>query len=242
GQPPDAIVLELSGASDAVEVAQVVEGLPDVRLDGVVAVVDASEGARQLTDRRVGSAMVRQIDAAHVVVLSKLDLITDASAASLVEELAAVAPGRPVLRSRRKAADASVLLGAATRGARPQPRRGGHVLDAHAAVVDMAFAVTRPRLAAALDALPEGVLRVKGWCELVDPPADAPQSPVPPNPVLTEVQAVGRRWTLDIASPPPPDRQLALTVIAADADSLAAAEAQLAALCEPAGPSKQSVS
>ena len=215
GEPPDVIVLEPSGVSDAVEVAQVVEALPDVRLDGVVTVVDASEATRQLGDPRLAPTMLRQLDAAHLVVLSKVDLVTDASAAALIGELAGLAPGRPVLPSRNGDADVSALLGAAVRGARPRPPSGGHSLGVWDAVIDDPAAATRTELAAILDALPEGVLRIKGWCEVSEGVGGEKR--------LVEVQVVGRRWTVTDAVAVRPDEPLGLTVIAVDETALAAA-------------------
>ena len=181
---PDAIVVELSGIADPVAVAQVVEGVASVRLDGVVAVIDATAVTRQLDHPTLGPTMRRQLDAAHLLVLSKTDLVSETEIAHLNRVMADAAPGRPVVPSVAGDVDPGVLLAAATLGARPTPGASAnrHISVAHG-VISVGAPLTRVSLARRLDDLPHGVLRVKGWCEVED--GD-----------VVEVQSVGRRWTI----------------------------------------------
>ena len=76
--PPEHIVVETSGVSDPVEVARTFcdpELLPYAPLEGIVTVVDA-ELAPTLEDEMLHLAK-RQIIAADVTVLNKVDLVDD---------------------------------------------------------------------------------------------------------------------------------------------------------------------
>ena len=93
-QTSDAIVVEASGVADPATLALAVEGAAGCMLDGVVAVVDAQQLASQLNDPRIGPAVRRQIDVAHLVVLSKVDQVEGEEVAVLTERLGQLAPGR----------------------------------------------------------------------------------------------------------------------------------------------------
>ena len=88
--PPDGIIIEASGIADPVGMATIVATQGRARLDGVVAVVDATALDSWLDNPATQSLFQRQLDAAHLLVLNKADL---ASAGMIAG--ATGAPGRP---------------------------------------------------------------------------------------------------------------------------------------------------
>src|SRR4051812_48870754 len=76
-EPPDAIVLEASGLADPRGIAQVALANPALRLDGVLAVVDAETLAERAEDPAGGATFGAQLSAADLVVLNKLDLLDE---------------------------------------------------------------------------------------------------------------------------------------------------------------------
>ncbi|MYG61651.1 MAG: hypothetical protein F4200_07610 [Acidimicrobiales bacterium] len=182
-QTSDAIVVEASGVADPATLALAVEGAAGCMLDGVVAVVDAQQLASQLNDPRIGPAVHRQIDVAHLVVLSKVDQVEGEEVAVLTERLGQLAPGRMVVPAVHGRIDPRLLLGAALRGATFPADVGEHSFEVATAVV----APTRPwqvaDVARWFESSPASLLRAKGWF-------------ASPDGCCHEVQAVGRSWRI----------------------------------------------
>ena len=180
----DAIVVEASGVSDPATMASAIAGASGCRLDGVAAVADAQLLAGQLDDARLGSAVRRQIDVAHLVVLSKVDLVDDAQVEALMDRIGEIAPGRMVVPSAHGRIDASVLLSAAVRGAAFDTAGHSHPIDVATATV-LGIGPWEPAAVGRwFDRQPEPLLRAKGWF-------------ASPDGCWHELQVVGRRWTID---------------------------------------------
>ena len=73
----DHIVVEASGVADPGRIADL--GVLDERLsrDGVVVVADADQVRARAADKRVGDTVLRQLQAADLIVLNKVDLADD---------------------------------------------------------------------------------------------------------------------------------------------------------------------
>lgn len=214
GSAPDAIVVEASGAADAVAIAAVVEGTAGVRLDGVVAVVDGSSWFdRAGCTSAVAALAQRQLDTAHLVLVSKLDRCDPGVRDRVLAAVAADAPGRRVVATDRGWVEPFVLLEASVHGAaiRP-PTKLGHVRFAVRSL-PMPEPVAEIAVAEWLDR-PHGLLRAKGWFRGLDG-------------VTMSVQAVGRRWTIEPAGV---DREPVLVLIAETAEVVDAAESELRSL------------
>ncbi len=182
-QTSDAIVVEASGVADPATLALAVEGAAGCTLDGVVAVVDAQQLASQLSDPRVGPAVRRQIDVAHLVVLSKVDLAGGDEAAGLTDQLSRLAPGRMVVPAVHGRIDPRLLLGAALRGATFPADAGEHPFEVASAVVTPARPWEVADVARWFESSPTGLMRAKGWFAGSDGGCH-------------EVQAVGRSWRI----------------------------------------------
>ncbi len=215
----DAIVVEASGVADPATLALAAEGAAGCMLDGVVAVVDAQQLASQLGDPRVGSAVRRQIEVAHLVVLSKVDRVEGDEVADLTDRLGRLAPGRMVVPAVHGRIDPRLLLGAALRGAALPADAGEHPFEVATAVVTP----TRPWKAAEVarwfESSPSGLMRAKGWFASSDGGCH-------------EVQAVGRSWRIVPAASP---HEPSIVLICSSQEAVDGAAASLQNLDEPKG-------
>lgn len=169
--PPEQVVIEASGIADPAAIAH--HALtPGFDLDGVVVLLDAETVRRRERHPIVGRTIRRQLAAADVLVLNKIDLVSGGELADLDRWLAGAAPTVPVIHARDGLVPVSALVGfghpeALT--AHPAPAaEPGHAGE----YVSLSFTLDRPvareRLETFLDGLPSGVLRVKGILRLVE--------------------------------------------------------------------------
>ncbi len=191
---PDQIVIEASGVADPAKVAVYGEGWPGCRLDGVVVLADVETVRARSDDRFVGSTVKRQLLGADLVVATKIDLVT----LEVLDEVrswlsARTASGVPVVTATADHLEGAVVLETMT--ARPrQEANPGEVnrSEVHAEelfeTATMAFdeLVGSSGLAAALDALSDAVVRVKGFVTIDGEPG--PQRAI--------VHRVGARQTI----------------------------------------------
>ena len=195
--PPDGIIIEASGIADPVGMATIVATQGRARLDGVVAVVDATALDSWLDNPATQSLFQRQLDAAHLLVLNKADLASAGMIAGATARLGALAPGRPVIKTVQGRLDADVALGAALRGARTAPPDQPHDSGAFATrTIALSRPIDRQDLVAFLENSPTGLLRVKGFVELRGEPGR-----------VHMVQAVGRMWSIEPLRKAPPATQ-----------------------------------
>jgi G3E family GTPase len=201
---PEALVIETSGLSDPVGVAQTVANVESVSLDGIVTVVDALTFRERARDPMTAHLFARQLTAAHLVVLTKTASAGDAF--DLREEVGQHVPGRPVLLSDHGETGAEVLLGAALRGARPATNAATHVPGGFAVeTLEWTQPVVAKRFFEILDELPETVYRAKGWVWLDE------ASKIAEPAECFDVQAAGPHWR--VARRDGPDRTSQLVVI-----------------------------
>jgi G3E family GTPase len=123
--PFDAVVIEASGVSDPWRIAQIGMAAPELSLEGVIVLVDASAVAQQAKDPLLADTLARQVKSADLVVVNKADL---ASAQALREAKAwaeATAPGTPCIETVEAAVPLALLAGV------PRAEAAAHVCDAH---------------------------------------------------------------------------------------------------------------
>lgn len=171
--PPEAIVLEASGLADPRGIAQIALANPALRLDGLLVVADAETLATRASDAATGAAFRAQLDAADLVVLSKLDLLDDAGHAAARAWITAEVPGRPVIEADRGRIPVEVVLGIQSgrdlRSEKPVPPVHASGIASWSALCE--GALDAAKLDAMLAALPATLLRAKGILHLADDPA-----------------------------------------------------------------------
>ncbi len=106
---PDQIVVETTGVAEPGALAfDIQENLPQVRLDGTIAVLDA-DGLLRFPS--LGHTTRLQIEAADLLLLNKIDQVDAAQLPSLESKLRPFNPDAPILRSVRGQVDLELLFG-----------------------------------------------------------------------------------------------------------------------------------
>lgn len=134
----DAVVIEASGVSDPWRIAQMGMAAPELGLEGVIVLVDAAAVMGQARDPLLADTLERQLRAADLVVINKVDGVTAEDLARVREWVTAVAGRTPqyetsqaelpkVLREGLSLADAREGHGCAHAGCGHED----HAHDAH---------------------------------------------------------------------------------------------------------------
>lgn len=199
---PDRLLIEASGVSDPAAVAAWGHG-PGFESDAVVVVVDAETLSQRVRDRWVGDTVVRQIDAADVVVLNKVTLAGGVATASW-EWLGERRPDVPVVETDHGEVALDVLFGPGH-----DRSREGHGGDPPASAehahstetIRWDAAPMRTEIEDLMTSMTPSVVRAKGIVHLAD---EGPHV----------LQRVGPRWTLTpLDRPPPPDVEINAIVV-----------------------------
>lgn len=160
-EPPDAIVLEASGLADPRAIAQIALANPALRLDGILAIVDAETGSDRARDPDCRDTFFAQVAAADLIVLNKLDLLDTAEQAAARTWLNAEWPDRTVVETVQAVVPVDVALGIHT--ARPLSSFSSHShaegFESWSFTSDVSLDAAR--LDALLREIPVGVLRAK---------------------------------------------------------------------------------
>lgn len=107
---PAQVIIEASGIADPAAIAH--HALtPGFDLDGVVVLLDAETVRRRERHPVVGRTIRRQLAAADVLVVNKIDLVSDGELADLDRWLADAAPAVPVIHARGGEVPVAALVG-----------------------------------------------------------------------------------------------------------------------------------
>lgn len=187
----DHVVIETSGVAEPLRVAQMAQafGFP---IDALLVVVDGERIERQAQDKYVGDVVRRQLRQADLLLVNKLDLISEDQRAALPGCLEALAPGVPRLEMARGQLPLELVLGrhrgATLPGAASEKPEEAH--DHGERFETWTLTSDRPLTRQALEhfarGLPEGMARAKGFVVLADAPEQAQL-----------FQLVGHRWSLE---------------------------------------------
>ena len=158
----DHIVVEASGVADPGRIADLAVLDPRLARDGVIVVADAETVQQRAKDRRVGDTVTRQLTAADLLLLNKIDLAEDLPALRtwLSEQSRA-----PVLEARHADVPLDLLFGLERTGA----ASASAAPDAFASwSYEWAESIERDVVLQMLPA--SGVLRAKGMLHFTDAP------------------------------------------------------------------------
>lgn len=212
--PFDAVVIEASGVSDPWRIAQIGMAAPELSLEGVIVLVDASAVAQQAQDPLLADTLVRQLKSADLVVLNKADLACADALLAATDWVGATVPGTPCIETREAAVPLALLSGLPHAAAAPHAcghechaHHAHHAHDApdHGAMFQTWSArpeavIPAATLRAWLRQVPPGVLRLKGLLRTGDGE-------------WSEVQFAGRHGALRKAAPPADDARAGVVAI-----------------------------
>ncbi len=172
--PPEHLVIEASGVADPGPISH--HALtPGFRLDGIVVVADAETVRRRAADQVVGRSVQRQLRAAELLVLNKLDLVSADSADALRTWARTMAPDSALIDAVEAQVPVSLLLGVHAATAHDHVGlRHDHDDEPHTEHETWSWVFATPVDRAALDTwvakLHDGIVRAKGTVWLADDP------------------------------------------------------------------------
>jgi G3E family GTPase len=206
---PDHVIVEVSGVADPATAAAWAT-VPPFEPAGV-AVLAAADSVRSMASNRyVGSEVLRQLDGADMIVVTKSDLCDRRDLSGLDEWLDELNPRAPRISVHHGVVPLPVIL-----GTQPTDRASSADIDLDDHSGQYATwewappgAVRRDDLDRFLDAVPVGVLRLKGFVELADGGR-------------VVVQRVGARTTVEPATATfgPPGALIAILARGPDSDA-----------------------
>jgi G3E family GTPase len=203
----DHIIVEASGVSDPRKIGQY-GAILKLDLEGVIVLVDAEQIGEKATNKYVGDTVIRQLQGADLLVLNKVDLVTQEQLQSVRDWLTTLVPRARIVEAVDGQVPLPVLLGTFAVAAPAADELADYEVQNehdHASAPsheeahqDMyrtwSFAaeapIRRDGLQELLDTLPEGVLRSKGFVYLAD---DSDRCYL--------LQMVGKRWKLTAGEP-----------------------------------------
>jgi G3E family GTPase len=162
---PDLIIVETTGVAEPDALMfDIQENLPQVRLDGVVTVADADGMVRY---PRLGQTGRAQIEAADIILLNKVDLVSAGQLAEVTARLRQLNEDAPTLPTQRCQVDPQVLFGMShVREVVPPLHR--HQPDMESFSYASAKTLKRQCFEAFVEGLGPGVVRAKGFVRFPD--------------------------------------------------------------------------
>ena len=165
---PELIVVETTGVAepDAV-IFDVEDNLQDIRLDSVVVIADADLMVR-FPD--LGYVTTTQFEAADLLLLNKVDLVTPCQLDGVEAQLRRVNPDASVVRTLKCAVDTGLLFGAVNTGQRPLRARSSHTGLAEVESFDFVSdrLLDREKFERLAENMPRAVYRSKGFLRCVE--------------------------------------------------------------------------
>ena len=173
----DAIVLEASGVANPMGIARTFtspqyEDL--IRLDGIIAVVDAEQLPAQTLDPATRDLVYGQIGLADLVILNKIDLADRARIDEVRDFVLERLPAVRIIETVRCDVPYDVLIGTSQLDSVDLSRMHDHDHDHHRGFVSWVYRRTGtfdvPALELAIARLPRTVYRIKGFLHGTDEP------------------------------------------------------------------------
>ena len=185
---PDHLLIEASGVALPVAIAQSVTLVARFVIDGIVVLADAETVRQHGTDKYLQDTISRQLAAADIVLLNKVDLLDAAGLSETKNWIASVAPKGRIFETANAEISQAALLGLGLEfGPDAEPGSDGGLHTHHDAKV---FRIDNPidpeHLAGQLAAPELELVRAKGFVSA-------------PDGKVFAVQTVGRRWSVQEA-------------------------------------------
>jgi G3E family GTPase len=178
GSAFDGIVIEASGVSDPWRIAQLGRADPGLALDGVVVLVDASAVVDQARDPLLADTLERQVKAADLIVVNKIDAVDGAALGNVREWITSIAAATPRFETTRADVPLAMLsVLAMPKAAQRHANRDEHHHHAHDDDHGATFDTWSCRPGRSFDATalrawlrdaPRGLLRLKGVLRTIE--------------------------------------------------------------------------
>lgn len=184
---PEGILIEASGVAEPDKLADIARAEPELSLDAVVCVVDAETVRERVKDPQVGSILRRQIQSADLLLLNKIDLVSSSEKEALECWISEQNPRASQAQAEQAQVPVEWVIGAHFEKEDPQTKHAPKFRILHEELFSRWHRMEEPsctvaELRAALEHLPEGVHRLKGW--------------IAGSSGVLEVQAVGARYEI----------------------------------------------
>ncbi len=157
---PELILVETTGVAEPEAIAfDLTESLPEVRLDSVIAVVDADGIIRFPSIGHTGRV---QIEMGDVILVNKTDLVNPKDIVKVEKKLQEINGKATIFRTYRCEIDSELLFGTYTTKTTKQENRQGHDPKIDFFQVPIEQEIQEEGLAEFLSSLPKEVYRAKG--------------------------------------------------------------------------------
>jgi G3E family GTPase len=194
---PDRVLIEASGVSDPFKIAQYAH-LPGFRRDSMIVLADAETIRKRATDKYVGRQVIQQLKSADLLVLNKVDLISDDQRTLVKNWLHDLVTGIRLLEVSHGKIPVDILFGEEVSAAVDEPKTGvkvsreKHEHEHHHDHDYVSWSYSGSNLLdgakfrALIENLDASVLRGKGFLYLKEDPS-----------VQFIFQLVGKRWSIE---------------------------------------------
>ncbi len=108
--PPERVLIEASGVADPFKIAQYAH-LPGFRLDSVIVLADAEAIQKRATDKYVGRQVRQQLQSADLLLLNKIDIVSDEKRAQVRAWLNNLVPDIRILEVNQGHIPVGLLFG-----------------------------------------------------------------------------------------------------------------------------------
>jgi G3E family GTPase len=204
----DVVIIEASGVADPISIAHTIHETNGCHLDGIVAVADPISLEEQFGNQHTALLLRRQLQAAHLVLVSKADLVNEHARQLASDLIAEAAPGSRILSLENGQIDVTVLCGAADRGVSLTNSENFSNFEVVSTVVSPAGPWDPRELGKVLEHSEHQLLRAKGWFD------DEHGS-------RYHLEVVGRRWSIEQSNGGPFQAVVLIGVNQADVDAAA---------------------
>jgi G3E family GTPase len=185
---PQRVIVEASGVSDPQRIAAYGQ-TPGFSLDGVIVVVDAATVREKAMDKYVGRMVCQQIKSADLIILNKIDTVTEHQKLEVMDWLRETSPRCRLIEAQFGGVPIQILLGSALGSIAKDFEIHAHdhsddtTYQSWSHVSDKP--ISRAQIECFANGLPKTVLRAKGILLLEDAPNQK-----------SIFQLVGQSWRL----------------------------------------------
>ncbi|WP_339635402.1 CobW family GTP-binding protein [uncultured Sneathiella sp.] len=171
--PPDHLLIEASGVAEPKRIANFARAEPDLVLNGIVTVIDASNIEDTRSDQRLSGILNNQILTAHLLLLNKCDLVGTGDIERHKETLVEINASAPILAISNGVLPADIFFGNDSPQPDSAPTEEGvnthsHESDFSRWSFETESAIDKTELREILETLPSSVLRLKGIFKSLD--------------------------------------------------------------------------